>query len=109
MARYINADALMKKLNEDPIGQTIVQRYNIDGFIEAFPTVDVVEVKHGRWKMTDAFPHRLYCDQCFMRIVPNANWIEEYNIPTNFCPNCGADMREETEDDTRIKDFAGVL
>lgn len=43
MARYINADALMKKLNEDPIGQTIVQRYNIDGFIEAFPTADVVD------------------------------------------------------------------
>ncbi len=49
----------------------------------------------GKWKETEAFPHWLYCDQCFKRIVPNVNWISEYNIPTNYCPNCGADMRGE--------------
>lgn len=63
-------------------------------FICSIPAADVVKRKTGRWRTTDAFPHWLYCDQCSKRIVPNVNWIEEYNIPTNFCPNCGADMRE---------------
>ena len=93
MARYINADALMKKLNEDPIGQTIVQRYNIDGFIEAFPTADVAEVKHGEWKVAmldhesmGCRPKLHYCSVC--------NHITTFR--TFFCPNCGADMRKES-------------
>ena len=92
MARYINADALMKKLNEDPIGQTIVQRYNIDGFIEAFPTADVVEVKHGRWNWQGPISVGGWvCSEC------KHKFYQGYGNE-NFCPNCGADMREETED-----------
>lgn len=52
-------------------------------------------VKHGRWKYTEAHPHWMFCDQCFKRIVPNKEWIKEYNIPTNYCPNCGARMEGE--------------
>ena len=95
MARYIDADALMKKLNDDPIGQTIVHRYNIDGFIEAFPTADVVEVKHGDWipileinENGEPYQAGVYCSEC-----GDAECYEPY-----FCPNCGADMRKETED-----------
>ena len=100
--RYIDADKLEKLCDImaekcGGIGESIWNQFRTT--VEWSPTADVVEVKHGKWKMTDAFPHWLYCDQCFKRIVPNANWIEEYNIPTNWCPNCGADMREETEDE----------
>lgn len=58
---------------------------------------DVVKRKKGKWRTTNAFPHWLYCDQCHKRLVPNVNWIEEYNIPTNFCSNCGSDMRGEKD------------
>ena len=117
MPRYIDADALMKKLNEYPIGQTIVQRYNIDGFIEAFPTADVVEKERydrllenaniladavrkyqttdvpernvGKWiENTEYFPTTYTCPFCSYKI---------YRETTDFCPNCGADMREETD------------
>ena len=56
---------------------------------------DFHPVKHGRWKYTEAYPHWMFCDQCYKRIVPNKEWIKEYNIPTNYCPNCGAKMDME--------------
>ena len=99
MARYIDADALMKKLNEDLIGQTIVQRYNIDGFIEAFPTADVLERNVGKWSYhsNPAFginAEDAYCSCCNYHIDTTMVDFDDYN----FCPNCGADMRKETED-----------
>ena len=53
----------------------------------------------GEWKKTDAFPHRVYCSNCFKTIVPNeefAFWCEGI-MPRNYCPNCGAKM-EVSED-----------
>jgi hypothetical protein len=53
--------------------------------------------KKGKWHYTDAYPHWMCCDQCFKKFLPNREWVELYNIPTNFCPNCGADMRGEQD------------
>lgn len=58
-------------------------------------TGDYAPVIHSRWKQTDAYPHWLYCLNCYKRIVPNEEWIDEYNIPVNYCPNCGAKMDGE--------------
>lgn len=58
-----------------------------EGFIEDIeeaPTVDAVEVVHGRWM------HHgngiAYCSNCEVDAVEDA---------TNFCPNCGAKMDGE--------------
>ena len=122
MARYINADALMKKLNEDPIGQTIVQRYNIDGFIEAFPTADVVEKERYDRLLENATIISEALNKYQTADVPERNvgkWdtffsdsykVHEIGVEcsfcgyrtqerTNYCPNCGAKMRKETEDE----------
>lgn len=50
--------------------------------------------KHGRWLRTDAYPHKVYCSECYATLVPNENWLDDYNLKSNYCPNCGADMRE---------------
>lgn len=63
--------------------------------IEHAPTIE--ERKKGKWLYTDAYPHWMYCDRCYKRIVPNKEWIELYNIPTNYCPHCGADLRGEND------------
>ena len=52
-------------------------------------------VRHGRWLHTDAYPHRVYCSCCYRTIITNAELMYRYEIPTNFCPNCGAKMDAE--------------
>ena len=52
-------------------------------------------VRHGRWLHTDAYPHRVYCSCCYRTIITNAELMYRYEIPTNFCPNCGARMDAE--------------
>ncbi len=50
-------------------------------------------VYEGGWKDLDYYPPKCKCNQC--------GYEEELYIlnakPTNFCPNCGADMRERKE------------
>ena len=52
------------------------------------PTVDAVPVIHGRWIVGNHLFRQ--CDKCgWERRDDNPNW------DTNFCPNCGADMRKD--------------
>lgn len=55
------------------------------------PAADVRPVKVGHWirHISDLFPadSTIECDQCH---AEQPIWIDD-----NFCPNCGADMREE--------------
>ena len=63
-----------------------------------FPAADVVVVRHGRWLTTDAYPHHLYCSVCYKTYAKNAKWVNELDLPTNYCPNCGA-LMEKKEDE----------
>jgi len=92
--RLIDANALLHEI--DAVELTFdggVDVNELNEIIHRQPTID--PVKHGRWRYTEAHPHWMFCDQCFKRIVPNKEWIKEYNIPTNYCPNCGARMDGE--------------
>lgn len=66
--------------------------------IHYMPAADVVEVRHGRWLTTDAYPHHLYCSVCYKTYAKNAKWVNELDLPTNYCPNCGA-LMEKKEDE----------
>ena len=66
--------------------------------IDSLPTADVVEVRHGRWMTTDAYPHHLYCSVCYKTYAKNAKLVNELDLPTNYCPNCGA-LMEKKEDE----------
>ena len=63
--------------------------------VHYMPAADVVEVRHGRWLTTDAYPHHLYCSVCYKTYAKNAKWVNELDLPTNYCPNCGAKMDKE--------------
>lgn len=67
------------------------------GLIDEILAADVVEVRHGRWLTTDAYPHHLYCSVCYKTYAKNAKWVNELDLPTNYCPNCGARMDKEDE------------
>lgn len=80
--RLIDANALKEKaFAETESGEGIVYVQDID---EA-PTVDAVEVVHGRWKM--GFSVRCsVCNGYALTDEDNDPWI------TPYCPNCGAKM-----------------
>ena len=68
--------------------------------IRAIPAADVRPVVRGKWIDMGDF---ISCSMC------NATRLKEFesdygkakrlDARTNFCPNCGADMREENEDE----------
>ena len=83
----------------------ITRRYELPELctheINSIPAADVAEVRHGRWLTTDAYPHHLYCSVCYKTYAKNAKWVNELDLPTNYCPNCGARMEKEDEHETR--------
>ena len=95
ISRQAAIDALENQKDKNAKGDiggfynTIIQ-HDIDAIAE-LPSVQP-ERKKGKWHLTDAYPHWLYCNQCYKKMLPNAEWVELYNIPTNFCPNCGCEM-----------------
>lgn len=60
------------------------------GVIQSIPTADVVGVRHGRWERVD-YGNGLYNYHC-----SSCRYIPRENIRSNYCPNCGADMKEES-------------
>ena len=66
--------------------------------LQEVEATDVAEVRHGRWLTTDAYPHHLYCSVCYKTYAKNAKWVNELDLPTNYCPNCGA-LMEKKEDE----------
>lgn len=125
MSRYIDADAL-KIPSEEMIAKMIIdsapsiepnrilpERMERGDIYEVGETIVVMNhddyydllckswvpkrgewiVYEGGWKDFDYYPPKCKCNQC--------GYEEELYIlnakPTNYCPNCGADMREEGE------------
>lgn len=95
--RPIDADALMKRLKKDPL-YPLVERYNIDGFINAEPTVDAVPVVHGRWKAVteDMVTYKRICSCCGKEAPYDMRdedpLSEGYYMLYPYCPMCGAKM-----------------
>ena len=79
------------------IGEAPCRACGIDDMlndVDDFPAADVRPVVRGEWNRTDAYPHRLYCSVCSKTYLKNDELLERWEFPLNFCPNCGADMRE---------------
>ena len=67
----------------------------VEGTLNALPAADVREVKMGHWIGVDEFPHEDWeCDVCGSQAFGNDRIPQEFH----FCPNCGADMREKTDE-----------
>ena len=69
------------------------ERYELALAISTVPTANVAEVKHGKWiyeGIRGRFP-ACKCSVCGS--IENADWAVAPN-GANFCPSCGADMRE---------------
>ena len=52
----------------------------------------------GEWKITEAYPHKVYCSECY-KTYAHEDWEawKDFSLSRAFCPNCGADMRGGVE------------
>ena len=58
---------------------------------------EVAKVVHGRWvSLTDCANAGVYCSVCNKKVYKeDYAWCNRKNkLRSNYCPNCGADMRE---------------
>ena len=85
--RLIDANKLTEGIESRLRNDAIIEW--LCGIIADAPTVDAVEVVHGRWlySHTEAFTEE--CSQCGFCVPWDDGMLHEYN----YCPNCGADMR----------------
>ena len=97
MRRLIDADAIVYDFGE--IDDGLCKRtefYATDEAIAQQPTIDAVPVKRGMWIKADSqqYFRKHYpcftCSACGYRKDSQKKW--------NYCPNCGADMRGESDD-----------
>ena len=101
MAEYIEREKVVSKFEAiKNRGVSLKDAIYLDGVmavLDTIPAADVAPVRHGRWMTTDAYPHHLYCSVCYKTYAKNAKWVNELDLPTNYCPNCGALMDKEDE------------
>lgn len=77
---------------------------DIGQVLNDLPPAEAEPVKRGKWEITEAYPHNVYCSVCHKRFA-QTHWAvwEDGSLPRAYCPNCGAQMdareaRHEHED-----------
>lgn len=63
------------------------------------PSVDVVEVRHGRWIECVSLMNKSICSNC------RSYWIDtDSQYDFSYCPRCGARMDGKDQDDKEYED-----
>ena len=62
--------------------------------VEYLEQLPPIQPKRGKWIKTARWGRVYYCNQC--RNYLDFDGVNAGRGSTNFCPNCGADMREVT-------------
>ena len=92
--RLIDADAL-----KDTLGISD-REIEFAEMLDEQPTIDAEPVRHGKWEYgeDESGYDGYYCSKCFGHVrwygkagEQSINFIKKYN----YCPNCGAYMRDE--------------
>lgn len=90
MSRYIDAEWLKTFFEADRGKDRHTPIDSLLALIDEAPSADVVERKRGTYRLSEYddewYCHYQICNEC------GAKWMCSN---TNFCPNCGADMRGE--------------
>ena len=99
--RLIDANALKSQITR--YHMSLTPRYisklvyaeigDVIDIIDEAPTVDAVEVVHGRW-VEDTVYDMIACTECGHAW----NIIDNCTETFNYCPNCGAKMDGEEDD-----------
>lgn len=83
---------IIKRRIYGDVNDGMLDEFDTESILRKEPSADVQPVRHGHWTLQEDRTKKLYgwhiCSEC-------GAWIGE---PTNYCPNCGADMRGEQND-----------
>ena len=99
MAEYIEREALLQTIQKDPWIGAQGKDYALCDIAEQ-PTADVVEVRHGEWKLygnDDDIGCSYFCSLCAWNMDEDEyldNWSH-----FKYCPNCGAKMNGKDDND----------
>ena len=90
--RLIDADALIDKYGDWYTEEGTEEGYigTIKGIVDSMPTIEP-ERETGEW-IHDGKAFAGGCDWMYCSVCGHMD-IDVPNTRTNFCPNCGADMR----------------
>ena len=89
MTEYIEREAAIKELINDAPEQVGYSREDAADCIRYMDVSDVAPVRHGRWNADETCS---YCGKKSTEGLDAEKW--GYWFP-DYCPNCGADMREQ--------------
>lgn len=101
----LGADTISRQAAIDAINCdiTITGRQNaelvaatIGAFVDRIKALPPAQPKRGKWIKTARWGRVYYCNQC--RNYLDFDGVNAGRGSTNFCPNCGADMRGEQDD-----------
>ena len=89
---YISIEDIQKHRDEIRDNFAPLHRAVIDAFVYSLESIEpakVEPVKYGKWEkrvwiIFDSEKVGFNCSEC------NTTW----DVPTNYCPNCGAKMKE---------------
>ena len=114
MAKYIDRDQFIDWLKteikfkdlSDGLGVCLViMKEDFEHAIKHMPDSiikDVAPVKHGHWiSLTNCSNSGVYCSVCHKKVYKeDYAWCNRKNkLRSNYCPNCGADMRGESDEE----------
>jgi hypothetical protein len=91
--RLIDANAVYEMGHRTPFHIGIADLCDLKELLEDVPTVDAVEVVHGRWEKAE-YCGFVKCDQC-KDVYIDESWLDDGRW--NYCPHCGAKMRGSEE------------
>ena len=94
--RLIDADGLISRFCELANRLTADNWFHLDAITDEItdaPTVDAVEVVHGRWIDRPSMKGQVYCSEC-----ATIEKSTDSNYKSRRCPNCGAKMDGGNED-----------
>lgn len=98
---YIERKALLQDIVETVIFSTKTGERNSEikgarkviGRIQAIPTADVVEVRHGKWVYINRDLNYVDCKCSECDYIDT--FVNDTDFFDNYCPNCGAKMDKE--------------
>ena len=99
--RLIDANELLNTVNiiTDDITCPLHIAASIDQAIELAPTVDAVEVVHGRWTARDIIAKQAgYGQRYYNHAECKVSPCELFKVAYDYCPRCGVQMDGGVDD-----------